>query len=443
MAAYVDSSLLLHFDGADGSTTFTDDSPQSQSVTVAGGAEIDTSQSKFGGSSGRFPSTSSYGAVIGDPSLTVGAGDFCFETFIYHKSGVSGGPQYLIASSIEPGTSPSVARWVFLVLSGELSLQVVDEPFAIYFLPSGLYPAEDAWTHVMAGRRSGNLFVGSAGTIVDGDPCPVDITADDIYFGGRTYGDPGVEYWLDEARFTTGDAIYSGATYTVPTTPYDDSLSVDAVVSVAGPLGDPLAEAYTQAALASAPGPLSTPQASALNDFAGLIGSAKEVYTLEVGGLTVPMSSWQATLQTGRKNYLQAVIQNATSLAASIASAAGEDIVVYREATYQGVTLRTEMARAPVESIVQSTGPFRDTIVVSGYSDAFESGQTGARVLEGVRSRYTTNSGAVRVRCNIDWYLRPGQTASDDGDEFEVAYIKYYVPAVGDSYMDVGTRGAG
>jgi YD repeat-containing protein len=44
-------SLLLHGDGANGSTTIVDSSPNAKTVTVVGGAAIGTAQSRFGGSS--------------------------------------------------------------------------------------------------------------------------------------------------------------------------------------------------------------------------------------------------------------------------------------------------------------------------------------------------------------------------------------------------------
>lgn len=47
-------SLLLHMDGANNSTTFTDSSPDPKTVTVGGNTKISTAQSKFGGSSALF-----------------------------------------------------------------------------------------------------------------------------------------------------------------------------------------------------------------------------------------------------------------------------------------------------------------------------------------------------------------------------------------------------
>jgi hypothetical protein len=45
---FSDVSLLLHMDGSNGSTTFTDSSSNALSVTAAGGAQITTSNVKFG-----------------------------------------------------------------------------------------------------------------------------------------------------------------------------------------------------------------------------------------------------------------------------------------------------------------------------------------------------------------------------------------------------------
>ncbi|MCP5011181.1 MAG: hypothetical protein GY942_14465, partial [Aestuariibacter sp.] len=42
------TKLMLHCDGADASTTFTDDSASGHTVTPVADAQIDTAQSKFG-----------------------------------------------------------------------------------------------------------------------------------------------------------------------------------------------------------------------------------------------------------------------------------------------------------------------------------------------------------------------------------------------------------
>lgn len=54
------TKLLLHFDGTDASTTFTDSSSTAHTVTAVGNAQIDTAQSVFGGASGLFDNAGDY-----------------------------------------------------------------------------------------------------------------------------------------------------------------------------------------------------------------------------------------------------------------------------------------------------------------------------------------------------------------------------------------------
>src|SRR5262245_43786787 len=56
----VKSLVLIHADGVDGSASFTDSSPNAYSITANGGAQIDTAQSKFGGSSALMAGDGSY-----------------------------------------------------------------------------------------------------------------------------------------------------------------------------------------------------------------------------------------------------------------------------------------------------------------------------------------------------------------------------------------------
>jgi len=67
---------LLHFGGLNGSTTFTDEKPKTWTRT--GAPVISTTESKFGGSSGRFPSGGKISAALGP----IGTGDFTVEAFV-------------------------------------------------------------------------------------------------------------------------------------------------------------------------------------------------------------------------------------------------------------------------------------------------------------------------------------------------------------------------
>jgi hypothetical protein len=58
--AGVDAATLLHFDGSDGSTTFTDSGISPVSFTASGNAQLDTAQQKFGTASVYLDGTGSY-----------------------------------------------------------------------------------------------------------------------------------------------------------------------------------------------------------------------------------------------------------------------------------------------------------------------------------------------------------------------------------------------
>ncbi len=76
-------SLLLHFDGADGSTTFTDSSAAPKAVTAIGDAKISTAQTLFGGSTGYFDGTGDALSVANSSALDFGTGDFTIECWVY------------------------------------------------------------------------------------------------------------------------------------------------------------------------------------------------------------------------------------------------------------------------------------------------------------------------------------------------------------------------
>lgn len=193
-----------------------------------------------------------------------------------------------------------------------------------------------------------------------------------------------------------------------------------------------------------APSPLQSRGARGrvLHDFSAVLGSPTTEHVMDLvtpgGHVRVPVSSWQATLQVDAASYVQCVIPAATAWMAAIA-AATEFVVRRRAVVPGGPTIEYEMARAPAQTIRFDRGPQRQTCTLSGYVQA-PAGDPGAtpRALRGVRS-VSSGAGGVRVRCAPDWLLRPGNVATYDGQQIQVAYINYYHTAT-DSYCDVGER---
>ena len=71
---------LLHFDGADASTTFTDES--GKTFTARGNAQLDTAQQKFGTASGLFDGTGDYIDTPDHADWFLGTGDFTIDFWV-------------------------------------------------------------------------------------------------------------------------------------------------------------------------------------------------------------------------------------------------------------------------------------------------------------------------------------------------------------------------
>jgi hypothetical protein len=77
------TKLLMHFDGINGSSQFVDSC--GNQVSTIGGAQISTSQYKFGGSSG-YLNSSSYLSIKDSQNLDISTGNFTIDYWIYPTS---------------------------------------------------------------------------------------------------------------------------------------------------------------------------------------------------------------------------------------------------------------------------------------------------------------------------------------------------------------------
>jgi len=191
--------------------------------------------------------------------------------------------------------------------------------------------------------------------------------------------------------------------------------------------------------------PLGLPVVHGVHDFTTAIGEVITSYAMDLigpgGTVRVPISSWQATLQTGAACYAQCVIPACAPWVDTINAAT--QFVIFRRATLPaGSTLEYEMVRAPMQTASFDRGPQRYTCSISGYSAALtavaDPPAVYDRQLTGVRTTSRTGA-AIRARCSIDWLLRPGHRAFLDGQPLIVDYINYYVNE-SDTYCDVGSR---
>jgi hypothetical protein len=285
------------------------------------------------------------------------------------------------------------------------------------------------------------------------------VVEDDSSFFDQAYGLIDELRWRDAAEYTSD--------FTPPSAEFEEGDSWEGYAAAATPLGAPVAQGGTLYGFVAVPSifgsvaltgsstngfvsvgsPLSGELVLGRHDFSAAVANWQITYEMDLitpdGPVTVPISSWQATLQTDAQSYLGCVIPACTAWLDTLEVAT--DFRIRRVARQGTQVAESEMASASLDTSQLDQGPTNYTASINGYSAAFdvveEPEAVYDRVLTGIRSISSYSSGATRVRCEIDWLLRPSQRAwIDDNTSFVVSYINYYVPTGGDAYMDVGAR---
>jgi hypothetical protein len=198
---YNSCSLLLHFDGSNGSTTFTDNSPSPKTVTSVNGTAISTVQSKFGGASALFDGTNDYLSIPNNTNFNLSGGSYTIECWIRPTGNYSG---YNAIISKRIGVSASSAWQIYLRIStGVFSFYDGTERV------SSVTPTANVWSHVAAVYNGStiNLYLNGVSVlstaIVNTDyDAPIligSVPAGNEYFNG----------YIDELRVTKGVARYT------------------------------------------------------------------------------------------------------------------------------------------------------------------------------------------------------------------------------------------
>ena len=227
--------LLLHGEGGNGSTQFTDSGPAARTpAAIVGGAQISTGWSAFGSSAMKFNGSGAFIAYADASDLRLGASDFTIECRVRLTGyAASSGGEYgaTIISKDDSG-----AREYFVVISGTaseyttLKFQGFSGNTTSVAVQAG-YAFNLNTDYAVAVTRSGGrvyLFVngvllnpgGTAFAVtIQGTASPTRIGA--LYFdGGATYNYYFNGY-IDELRLTKGVARYT-ATYTADTSAFAD-----------------------------------------------------------------------------------------------------------------------------------------------------------------------------------------------------------------------------
>lgn len=214
--------LLLHGDGADGGTTFTDSSQYAAAASVNGAAVTDTDQKKYGTASMWFDEAGGYITFPDAAQYTIGTDDFTIEAWV-RRDATTSGSDAIIAHGNPVST---LTGWAFYVesagalffrwRSGETSYTLYTANFQV---PTG------QWVHVAVTREAGTLRLfadGNIGIYTTSLGAKIsEIT--DVLFVGEAYGTiGGLKGHIDDLRFTIGTARYT-ANFTPPDAPFPDA----------------------------------------------------------------------------------------------------------------------------------------------------------------------------------------------------------------------------
>jgi len=214
-------SLLLHGDGANGSTTITDSSPSPTTVTAFGNAQISTAQSKFGGASIAFDGDGDYLRVANQSDLRFGTGDFTIEMWLYANT-VSGTGRPINQDFNNDGSG--AGNFVILRAGGDLLFYSAAATAwdNVSALSMGSISV-NTWTHFSITRHSGIVYTWRNGVAVANVSGAGNLSnTGDITIASYGLGISGFyDGYIDDLRITKGVARYT-ANFTPPTAQFPD-----------------------------------------------------------------------------------------------------------------------------------------------------------------------------------------------------------------------------
>lgn len=257
-------ALLLHCDGANNSTTFTDE--KGKVVTALGNAKISTTQSKFGGASGYFDGTSHL-SVPTSSDFDFGAGSLTFECWLRPTAIPS------LASDVAVTNGASNGCGLRITSSGKVSFIWNISGVSSQVTSSGSIPLNE-WSHV-AGVRDGTDTKIFLNGVLDGV----------VACGAGSMNYPGIGLsigrnatnsswyytgYIDEVRITKGVARYTSS-FTPPTGPFPSTGAqplIDAIASgqlLPSPLSQMLVDNWPRIAIDMSGSMLPTGSVSVFN----------------------------------------------------------------------------------------------------------------------------------------------------------------------------------
>lgn len=218
------TAALLHFDGANGATTFTDEVSANSWARLSASA-LSTAQQKFGASSMSCPSSTTSGILASyNPNFDLlAAAAFTVEAFVYLTAAGDKRIFSLGGTVTAYNTTTGMHLLMGINSAGSWSMALNDTSGSGLTIngPTGEVTT-GVWHHVAlcvdaSSARNyvdGTLRASASSATIrrpTGNPVPC-IGRINSQGGGNDW-----QGYVDEFRITKGAALYTGSTYTVPT----------------------------------------------------------------------------------------------------------------------------------------------------------------------------------------------------------------------------------
>jgi hypothetical protein len=218
-----DTKLLLHCDGSDGSTIFTDSSASAHVATTVGTSQLDTAQKKFGTASGLFDGNSDYITFANHADWNMGTGDFCMDCWVRFSD--TSGAQFIISYNENNDfafVKEAIGTFAFYIGG----LPEVEIPWS---------PVANTWYHLYGGRSGTTVYAAVNGVMGATGVSSFNVSDTGVLaVGASTVGNQFFKGWIDEARIIKGSNLYT-SNFSVPAEPYQgaaqNSWSMDEAVT--------------------------------------------------------------------------------------------------------------------------------------------------------------------------------------------------------------------
>jgi hypothetical protein len=209
---FANVSLLLHMDGSNGSTTFTDSSSNAFTVTPFGNAQISTTDPKFGTGALTLDGSGDYLTLAVNSAFQFGTGDFTVECWVFPNNASAN------AGLFQIGTGDA---------AGSLSVNTFNEQWRVTDVGIGganmTSVTAGAWQH-LAVTRSGTsvrMFINGvqAGSTLTWS---TNFSQNQLNIGFYFSTSFAIDARIDDFRITKGIARYT-ANFTPPIAPFPDA----------------------------------------------------------------------------------------------------------------------------------------------------------------------------------------------------------------------------